>query len=270
MEQVVDQRDMGALRAHFFEVCGAHVHDHRLEPPTALGPEQREKHAKIFSTAPTPHPQHPLGWDLDDGRGVAMAALNRKLVDGDDPNRAQINRSQLAFQRAGVDLLDRVPPDPKPRGDLFDGKHLSEARDRGGQAGRYALIAIEPRDGFDGGATTRTLEARSRKDQPRFGLKNGQIAHAALADVMNVANDVSAATASFGGVRRRAQLQHDARDGIGVGRGLPLHAGQLKPFPPPKQRGDLVVGHQPPPMLKACDEPDPLSLYKPRNSRKNL
>ena len=42
-EKVVDNRGLGTLRPHLLEVGAAHVHDDRLKPGTAFGPQQREE-----------------------------------------------------------------------------------------------------------------------------------------------------------------------------------------------------------------------------------
>lgn len=120
-----------------------------------------------------------------------MPPANRELVDGELPQAVQVILGGAQPQGEGplVDLLDRIPAHAKPRRHLLDGKYLREAGDLLGQTGRHALIPIEPRHRLHRRATARTLKARARHDQPRIPLAQRQVAHPALAYVVNLLDD---------------------------------------------------------------------------------
>ena len=79
-----------------------------VQPPAPLGPQQLEERTDILATPATADPQHALARGLDDHRGVAVALLDRELVEGDDLQTVEIHRSQLALQAVAIDTAPNV------------------------------------------------------------------------------------------------------------------------------------------------------------------
>ena len=269
VEEIVDQRDVGTLRAHLFEVRRAHVHHHRFKPRTAHRARSVKNARRSSRPRPRPTQSTRLVGHLDDDGGIAMPALNRELVDRDHAHRTEVDRAQAALQGALIDLLHGIPAHPEPRGHLLDREHLREARDLLGQARRHALVAIEPRHRFDRRPTPRALEPRARKDEPRIGLENRQVPHAPLGDVVNLHDDFAAATAALGIVRQRPQFQHDPRHRVGLVADSRCTPVSSKPSHPPSNAviSSYAIG---PLRSIACVEYRRLSLLASRNSSKNL
>ena len=101
VEQVEHDGRVRAVRLHLAFIASVHVHDGRLQGLTARRAEQLEERPDVLAAPAAADPQHALAHRLHDHGGVAVALLDRKLVQRDDPHAVQIDRSQLLLQ-AGV------------------------------------------------------------------------------------------------------------------------------------------------------------------------
>jgi len=68
---------------HLTFIAGVHVHDGRLQGLTARRAEQFEKRPDVLPAATAADPQHALAQRLDDHGGIAVALLDRKLIERD-------------------------------------------------------------------------------------------------------------------------------------------------------------------------------------------
>jgi hypothetical protein len=98
VEQVEDDGGVRAVRTHLQLVAGVHVHHGRPQPPQRSGPSS-SKNGGCPRAPAAADPQHALAGRLDDHGGVAVALLDRELVQGDHLEAVEIDRAERALQR---------------------------------------------------------------------------------------------------------------------------------------------------------------------------
>jgi hypothetical protein len=145
VEQVVDDARVRRVGRDFLAVRRTHVHHDRLEPCAAVGSEQTKERPQILACAAATDPKHALPRRLDHHRDVAVALLDRELIEPKDRDTAEIDRPEPRRQVALVDLLDRLPVEPDVRGDVAQAHHRTQPHHALGQPRRHARVPRQPR-----------------------------------------------------------------------------------------------------------------------------
>lgn len=276
-----------------------HVHRHRLNPRTAGRPEELEEGLQGQAVPAPCHPEHPLAPGIHNHGRVAVAFLDRELVDRQEVDAGEglaPDRSQRAKEGAIVDLLDDVPAHATLGSHLLQGKNAGQPGDLFSEPGRDPLMLVEPGHRFDGGPTSRAGDAGARKPvacsrsiaspsssatasrascppfsacsrqyreqyDPNLSVEDREVAHASFRDVMHLDDPLAAPAAAFRIGRHRPQVKRHGRDRRRADVSA-IDALDLKPFPAPESPFPLLRIHGHPPMAQECQ--------LPRKYRKNL
>jgi hypothetical protein len=90
----------------------------------------------IFAGSPATDPEHAFDQRVDNDRRIAVALLNRELVQGNHLHSAEVDRAELLGEMSLVDALYGVPAQLVEISNVLDGKHRTESSDPFGQAAR--------------------------------------------------------------------------------------------------------------------------------------
>jgi hypothetical protein len=110
----------------------------------ALAAEQLEERADVLAAPAATDPQHALARGLDNHRGIAMALVDRELIERDDLEAVEVDGPQFAQQASAIDLLDRLPVEPEVPGHVAQRHDLAKSSHRLRQPARHARIGGEP------------------------------------------------------------------------------------------------------------------------------
>ena len=145
VEEVEDDLGVRALGPELLLEGGGHVHDHGVDPGTALGAQHvGEEGPDGLPGAADPDPQDLLAGGVDDDGGVAVALVQGELVDAPHRDVGEVHGLEAGGQGPFVHLLHGMPVDAVEGGPLGHRQHLAEIEDGIGEAPRQALVGVQP------------------------------------------------------------------------------------------------------------------------------
>ena len=118
MEEVVNDLSLRTMLLHLQIERGVHVHGHGFDLPATLRSQQLEEGANSFATIAFANPQHAHPIRVHDHRGVAMPFVQRELVHHQTTDVVGHELAMQSFQATVVNLLDRVPVQPRQLGHM--------------------------------------------------------------------------------------------------------------------------------------------------------
>jgi hypothetical protein len=176
VEQVVDDARVRRVGRDFLAIRRAHVHHDRFEPRTSRGSQQAKERSQILACAAATDPKHALPRRLDHHRGVAVALLDRELIEPENRDTAEIDRPEPRRQVALVDLLDRLPVEPDVRGHVAQAHHRTQPNHALGQPRRHARVPRQPRQQLELRSAVRACHPQPRYLELHRVLEQRQVA----------------------------------------------------------------------------------------------